>query len=568
MKFSKFFAPTSKEAPKDAVLKSHILLSRAGYIMQQSSGIYNYLPLGYSVIENIKKIVNKHMQNSGANYLNLSYATDANLWKKSGRYYQFGDELLRFLDRKENEYVLAPTHEESMVDVAASFLKSYKQLPINLYQITSKFRDEARPRFGLMRAKEFIMKDAYSFHSDEQSLDDEFLNMQNTYCKILEELNLDYRIVEADSGAIGGSGSREFMVLSDAGEDDILLCTKCSYAANVEAAKRAKKTCASERPEGDASKFKTPNIKSIEELSSFFKVDSFYMVKAIVKKAIYENEQKLVVFFVRGCDELEETKAKSACKALELIDIDKNELKKHGLIAGFIGPIGLVGVDFYIDNELENEENMICGANEIDYHLINIKITNFNKQRYADLIKVQKDDNCPHCGNKLDSTKGIEVGHIFKLGTKYSSSMNATYLDENGKTQPYIMGCYGIGVSRLLAVLAQTKGDDKGLVFDKKVAPFYIDIIIQDIKDNDQTKYANDVYKTLCDEFGDGLILLDDRNERIGAKLKDYELIGIPYALVVGKNYLEGKVELINRATLEKELIDANDISKIINLLK
>lgn len=563
MKFSKFYAPTTKEIPKDATLASHIFLLRAGFVEQIGSGLYNFLPLGKRVLEKIKNIVKDEMDEVGALEANLSFITPASLWQESGRYNVFGKELLRFKDRKENEFVLGPTHEEAMVSLVKNKINSYKQLPLHLYQIGFKFRDEARPRFGLLRCREFLMKDGYSFHANEQDLDKEFENMKNTYSRILKRLNLDFRIVEADSGAIGGSGSKEFMVLSKSGEDDILTCQNCDYAANIEAAKRAKKTCGDERPQANyASKFHTPNIKTIEELAEFFKINPFFTIKAVAKKAIYENEEKIVVFFVRGSDELQEVKALNACNALELVDVDENELLKAGLIAGFIGFVGLKNVDFYIDKELENETQMIVGANEKDYHLIGIDVVNLNKDRFKDLIKVKESDCCPKCNGKLKLSKGIEVGHIFKLGQKYSSAMNANFLDENGKSKPFFMGCYGIGVSRLVAVAIEANHDEKGCIWDKSIAPFLLDIIISNTKDQKSVEFANSLYEEL--KRLNIEVLLDDRNERFGVKMNDFELIGFPYALLIGKSLEQDQVEFIDRKTLNKSLINTKDIIEFI----
>ncbi|ECR5371433.1 proline--tRNA ligase, partial [Campylobacter coli] len=357
MKFSKLYAPSLKEAPKDAALPSHIFLTRAGFVEQIGSGLYNFLPLGKRVLDKIRTIVKEEMDKAGVQEVNLSFVTPATLWQESGRYNVFGKELLRFKDRKENDFVLGPTHEEAMLSLVKNKITSYKQLPLHLYQIGLKFRDEARPRFGLLRCREFLMKDGYSFHANEEDLTREFDLMYNTYSQILQRMGLDFRAVEADSGAIGGSGSKEFMVLAKNGEDDILICENCDYAANVEAAVRANKTCDEERPEANyASKFHTPDIKTIEALAQFFKINAFYTIKAVVKKAIYENENKLVVFFIRGCDDLQETKAQNACNALELVDASEEELEKAGLVAGFIGFVGLKNVDFYLDKELEGEK--------------------------------------------------------------------------------------------------------------------------------------------------------------------------------------------------------------------
>ncbi|EAJ6152659.1 proline--tRNA ligase [Campylobacter lari] len=557
MKFSKFYAISTKENPKDATLPSHIFLVKGAFVEQIGSGLYNFLPLGKRVLDKIKNIIKEEMDKVGALEVNLSFNTPAELWKESGRFNVFGKELLRFKDRKENDFVLGPTHEEAIVALVRNKVNSYKQLPLHLYQIGLKFRDEARPRFGLLRCREFLMKDGYSFHSNEADLDKEFNLMHETYSKILTRLGLDFRAVEADSGAIGGSGSKEFMVLAKNGEDDILLCEHCDYAANIEAAKRAKKSCEDERPEADfATQFHTPNVKTIEELAEFFKINPYYTVKAIAKKAIYENEEKIVVFFIRGDDELQEVKALNAANALELADVSEEELEKAGLVPGFIGFVGLNGVDFYIDHELENETNMIIGANKKDYHLVGINVVNLNKERFKDLAAVKEHDLCPKCQHKLKQSKGIEVGHIFKLGNKYSKAMNASYLDENGKAQFFTMGCYGMGVSRLVAVAIEASHDEKGCIWNKTLTPFVLDIIVSNIKDTKAMEFAEQIYT----HFKDKEILFDDRNERFGVKINDFELMGFPYALVIGKGLESDEVELIHRNTLEKQVLKTQEV--------
>ena len=565
MKFSRLFAPTIKEAPKDAVLPSHIFLIRAGFIEQLGSGLYNFMPLGKMVLNKITSVVRDEMNAAGAQEVAFSVVTPAEAWKSSGRYAVYGKELLRLKDRKENDFVLSPTNEESSVLMVANKVTSYKNLPLNIYQINTKFRDEARPRFGLLRGREFTMKDAYSFHANEADLGREFDLMEATYNKIFTRLGLNFRAVEADSGAIGGSGSKEFMVLADNGEDDILVCSGCKYAANVEAAKRAPKIAPCEAPETDGMmKFHTPETKTIELVANFFKVDKFYTIKAVLKKAIYENGEKIVAFFIRGDDELQETKATNACGALELIDADENEVKNAGFVAGFCGPFNLPeSAEFYIDKELENAREMICGANEENYHFIGCNVVSFKAERFKDLIAVQEGDKCPCCGAKLDKTKGIEVGHIFKLGQKYSDPMNAKFLDENGKSVPFFMGCYGIGVSRLVAVAIESSHDEKGCIWNKEISPFALEIIISNAKDEQICKFANELYEK-CQNLGINA-LLDDRNERFGVKMNDYELMGFPYAVLVGKGLANGEVEFITRANLEKQSVS---VDKILNLIK
>ena len=547
MRLSQYFIPTLKESPKDAVLKSHQLLVRAGYIHQVGSGIYHFLPLGRLVLDKISAIIKDEMQKAGAIELSLGFVTPASLWQQTGRFEKYGKELLSFKDRKENDFVLSPTCEESITDLAKQFIKSYKNLPKNFYHINLKFRDEVRPRFGLLRGREFVMKDAYSFHESYEDLQRDFLNMQQAYCNIFSRLGLDFRVVEADSGAIGGSGSREFMVLADSGEDTIAICNSCSYAANLEAAKRKN----------------TPNVKKIEEVAEFFKVDSFYILKAVVKKVIFSAEMQrapeLAYFFIRGDDELEDVKALNALNAqnlgaLELVDASVEEIRSVGLYEGFIGPYALKNITgselIYFDLDLEEESGLICGGNELDSHFVGVDLSEFEGLRYADLACVKEGDLCPLCGGSIRYKKGIEVGHIFKLGTRYSEALNAQFLDQNGKARPFIMGCYGIGVSRLIPAVLEQKADELGCVWSEAIAPFDVILLVSNLKDEEQRKFGNKLYDELMAE---GLnVLYDDRNERFGFKMKDFELVGISYGVVIGNALENGEVEVIKRDGMKK----------------
>ncbi|MCI7047922.1 proline--tRNA ligase [Helicobacter sp.] len=573
MRFSKFFIPTFKEMPKDVVLKSHEYLLRGGFIQQIGSGIYNFLPLGKRVLDKISRIVKGKMDEAGANEVLLGCVTPASLWQASGRYERYGKELLRFKDRKENEFVFGPTHEETITELAKTYVKSYKQLPLHFYQIQTKFRDEIRPRFGLMRGREFIMKDGYSFHSSYEDLKREFDVMEKTYSAIFSELGLDFRAVEADSGAIGGSGSKEFMVLAESGEDTICVCDSCAYAANLEAASRLPKMPLLTHPEANFAKFHTPQIRTIESLAEFFKVDSYWTLKAVVKKALFEGRKsEFVFFFLRGCDSLNETKALNAISgANEMVDVSEEELRKLGLFPGFIGPYALRNLTqspyIYFDLELQNAKNLICGANEEDYHFVGVDLGLFEGLEFKDLLEVKEGDYCKECHKgKLYFTKGIEVGHIFQLGEKYSQAMEATFLDEEGKAKPFVMGCYGIGISRLLAAIIEQNHDEKGMKWTTSTAPFLLDIVVSNIKDENQSKLAEKIYHTLN---ASGLeCLLDDRKERYGAKMADFELIGIPYALIVGKGVEEGKIELVCRKNLEKINLEIADFESLIENIK
>lgn len=547
MKFSNLLIPTLKEAPSDATLPSHIYLIRGGFIQGVGSGLYNFLPLGKMVLDRVRNVVKEELDASGAQEVSLGFVTPASLWVESGRFEKYGKELLRFKDRKDNDFVLGPTHEEMMVNLVKQSVKSYKQLPLNLYQINLKFRDEIRPRFGLMRGREFLMKDGYSFHSNEEDMKREFSLMEETYKKIFTRLGLDFRVVDADSGAIGGTGSKEFMVLADSGEDTIVVCKSCDYGANIEAAKSMPYTCEEEAPEANFAKFNTPNVKTIDELSNFFKVNPYYLIKAVAKKALYDGErEEIVLFFLRGSDELQETKALNSINANDLIDISSDELEEIGLVVGFMGPLDLPNnIKTVFDNSLIDATHLICGANEKDYHYVGLDLEFDKDMIIDDIVSVKEGDKCIHCGGNLVYTKGIEVGHIFQLGTRYSQPLKAEFLDENGKTKPFVMGTYGIGVSRLLAAIIEQHHDEKGCIWTKESSPFDVCVIVSNAKDEKQNEIALKIYHELKAKNINSLF--DDRNERFGFKMKDYELIGVPYAVIVGKKVEEGLVELVSR---------------------
>lgn len=558
MRFSKLYNITTKEAPKDASLPSHKFLIQAGFIDQIGSGLYNYLPLGKMVIDNIRNIVKDELDSANCNEVSLSFVTPADFWKNSGRYSKYGKELLRFKDRKDNEFVLAPTQEETIVELIKGKIKSYKQLPLNLYHFGLKFRDEARPRFGLLRAREFLMKDGYSFHSSFEDLDREFNLMHETYSKIFTKLGLDFRAVEADSGAIGGSGSKEFMILAQNGEDDIIICSNCDYAANIEAAIRTKKL-RQNSPKLEFKKVLTQEIKTIDSVCKFLNISKDGLVKAVIKKAIYEDRDEIVVFFIRGDDELQEVKAINKTGALELVEAIQSDIDRVNLVAGYCGPINFPkDVKFFIDNELKDQENLVVGANEENFHFVGASLKDFDDELFCDLIEVKAGDCCAKCGSKLQVSKGIEVGHIFKLGTKYSLPLNATYLDNNGKTQPFVMGCYGIGISRLVAVMIEASFDEKGCIWPSSVTPFDIVILISSTKDEEQVKYADKLYEDL--KASGRRVLLDDRDERFGVKINDFELMGFPKAIIIGKSLKDGFIEIVDRKTLAKEKVLVNDI--------
>jgi prolyl-tRNA synthetase len=403
------------------------------------------------------------------------------------------------------------------------------------------------------------MKDGYSFHSSIEDMQREFANMEESYKRIFSRLGLNFRVVDADSGAIGGSGSKEFMVLADSGEDTIVVCSECDYGANIEAATRVANVCEVEPPEALYAKFHTPDTTTIDELSKFFRVDPYYLIKVVAKKAIFDGgESRVVLFAMRGLDDLQETKACNAIDANELVDVSSEELSSVGLVAGYMSPTVVPdGIEVVFDSELKDATHLICGANEIDYHLVGIDFKGYDA-KYVDIVSVKEGDKCPHCQGSLRYTKGIEVGHIFQLGTQYSKPLDATFLDENGKSKPFEMGTYGIGVSRLLAAIIEQHHDDRGCIWTKESTPFALTIIISNIKDEAQVALAEDIYSKLRDD--DVEVLLDDRKERFGFKMKDFELIGTPLALVIGKNLSDGNVEIVKRDGLEKLVISSDDI--------
>jgi len=564
MKFSNCFIPTTKETPNDATLPSHQFLIRAGFISSQGSGLYNYMPLGKIVLDKIRTVVKEELDNVGAIEVQLGFVTPLELWENSGRASKMGLEMLRIKDRKHNDFVLSPTNEEAMVELVKNRVTSYKDLPLNLYQINTKFRDEARPRFGLMRGREFLMKDGYSFHESTEDMQREFALMEETYKNIFTRLGLKFRVVEADSGAIGGSGSKEFHILANSGEDTIVVCDNCDYGANIEAALREKRII--DKKDISQEKIQTPNLKTIQEVSEFLDIKPSQSIKAVIKKAIYEQESKVVVFFIRGDDELEDTKACNSINALELEDANEDDIKVARLVAGYVGVIDLPSdITFVIDNELKDETLMVTGSNEENFHTTGVDVK-FDDEYYADLIAVQEGNICKCCGGTLSYTKGIEAGHIFQLGTKYSKALNANFLDANGKSQPFIMGTYGIGVSRLVAAVIEQSHDEKGCIWTKETAPYFIDVIVSNAKKDDELSTGVQIYESIK-ASGIATIIDDRKKERFGFKMKDFELIGFPYAIIVGKKLQEGLVEIICRKTSQKADLKIEYIKEVVTRL-
>jgi len=555
MRYSQFFIPTLKESPADAEVISHQLMLRAGMIRKLAAGIYTYLPLGLRSIRKFEQIVREEMNRAGAIELLMPAVQPAELWIESRRWAQYGKELLRFHDRKEAEFCIGPTHEEVITDLVRREVKSYRQMPLNFYQIQTKFRDEIRPRFGLMRGREFIMKDAYSFDVDSSAADLSYDRMFNAYNRIFERCGLNFRAVEADTGSIGGSVSHEFMVLASSGEDAIVSCNACRYAANVEKAEgRMAKTVAA----GDALlvKVHTPDRKTIAEVAGFLGLPESATTKTLI---LSNGEGKFVMALVRGDHELNELKLKNLLGWDEIrMATDEEVLRFTGSPPGFLGPVGLKEPLMVVaDYALLQMNNLVTGANEVDQHLTGVNQgRDFTPDQYADIRLIGAGDPCPRCEDgTLEVWRGIEVGHVFKLGTKYSSALKATYLDQDGKEQIIFMGCYGIGIGRTVAAAIEQNHDDNGIIFPLPIAPFYCSVVaINAQKDETVMAAAQDIHDRL--EAAGVEVLLDDRDERPGVKFKDHDLIGIPLRIVVGgKNLAEGKVEFKRRAGGEMRLL-------------
>ena len=560
MRLSKTLIPTLKEAPAEAEIPSHILMVRGGYLRKVAAGVYSFLPLGWRVIQKVSKIIREEMNRAGAQEVFLPAVIPAELWQESGRWDQYGEQLLRFKDRKGADFVIGPTHEEVMVDLVRGDVRSYRQLPLNLYQIQSKFRDELRARAGLMRGREFIMKDSYSFHATDEDAKREYQNMYDTYTRIFNRCGLAFRAVEADTGAIGGSQSHEFQVLTETGEDALLACDSCSYAANVEEAKA--------RPPIDVApssaaveKVATPGKKTIEEVSAFFGLKPADLVKTL----IYVADGKPVAVLVRGDRNLNEIKFKRELKARELMLAgDKDVEAATGAPVGFAGPVGLK-IPIYCDLEVCALPSFVCGANQGDMHLKNV----VSKRDYTptvcgDFRDAAVGDACPRCEKgRFAGYRGVEVGQVFFLGTKYSVPMKCNFLDVDGKDKPMIMGCYGIGVTRIAAAAIEQNHDKDGIVWPVAIAPFEVALLSLQVGDAQVTEVAEKVYVEL--EKAGIEVLFDDREERPGVKFKDADLVGLPYRIAVGKKGVaEGTVELKARRGSEVVKVKIEDIVALV----
>lgn len=555
MKMSKMLMLTLREVPAEAEITSHKLMVRSGMMRKMASGIYNYMPLGLKALKNVENIIREEMNNAGAQEFLASALLPAELWQESGRWDVYGAEMFRLKDRNARDFCLGPTHEEVFTDIARNEIKSYKQLPVNLYQIQTKYRDERRPRFGVMRSREFVMKDAYSFDRNQEGLDLTFDKMHEAYVKIFNRCGLDAKCVVADSGAIGGSNSNEFMVKSEVGEDDVVFCTKCDYAANIEKAE-----CIPEKAEAEelkeTNKVETPNIRTIEELANFFNIS----VKKLAKTLIYNADGKIVAVMVRGDREVNEVKVTNALGGVIDLQMATPEevMKATNAQVGFAGPIGLNVDELLVDAEVSNMYNFVVGANDTGYHIENVNYGRDFEGKVGDYRNIIEGEICPVCGGKITISRGTEVGHIFKLGTKYSKAMNANFIDEDGKEKPFLMGCYGIGVTRTLASIIEQHNDENGIVWPLSVAPYHVSVIPVNIKDEEQMKIAEKLYEELLALGVEAL--LDDRNERAGVKFKDSELMGIPMRVTVGKKITDGEVEFKLREGGENETIKIEEV--------
>ncbi|WP_413527106.1 proline--tRNA ligase [Marinilactibacillus psychrotolerans] len=565
MKQSRLFVPTLRDTPNDADVISHQLLLRAGYIRQLSSGIYTYLPLAHRVLEKIKAIIREEMNKIDGSEMLLPTLLPADLWKESGRYETYGEDLIKLQDRHERDFILGPTHEETFTSLIRDEVKSYKKLPLMLYQFQTKFRDEKRPRFGLMRGREFIMKDAYTFHDNYESLDESYNQIAEAYTNAFSRIGLNFRSIIGDAGAMGGKDSIEFMALAEAGEDVVVYSDSSEYAANLEMATSLYKSQPKIKVQNDLELKETPDVKTVKEVADYLNVN----LNQVLKSVLYvTDEQKPVLAIVRGDHEVNEVKLRTIVGAQDIEPATEGQVKElFHTVAGYVGPIDLseevtVIADLYIQDIV----NAVSGANQEGKHYTNVSPgKDFIPNQYADVRVVNENEPSPDGHGKLKFARGIEIGHIFKLGTRYSESMNATVLDNNGRQTPVIMGSYGIGVSRLLSAVAEQYSDEKGLIWPNSIAPFDVHIVPIQMKDEAQRELAKELYEVL--EAKELSVLIDDRQERAGVKFKDAELIGIPVRITVGKKASEGIVELTFRKSGEMVEIKKDDLMDTLSIL-
>jgi prolyl-tRNA synthetase len=563
MRYSELLLPTLKETPTEAEVVSHRLLLRAGFIRKLTSGVYTYLPLGLAAVRKVEQIVREEMNRAGAQELLMPMVQPADLWKESGRWEKYGPELLRFTDRHDRESCLGPTHEEVITDLVRREIHSYRDLPVNLYQIQTKFRDEIRPRFGLMRGREFVMKDGYSFDATEKGAEVTYQKMYDAYQRIFKRCGLSFRAVEADTGTIGGSFSHEFMVLADTGEDTLAICTMCDYAANMEKA-AVKKPVVSDTELLPLQKIETPGKRKVEVVCEFLGI----LPENLVKTLVYMADGKPVAVLVRGDHEVQPVKLKNMLGAVEVeLADDKQVFEATGVPSGYLGPINL-NIPVVADLEVETLRNFTVGANEKNYHVQNANLgRDFDVSQRGDLRQITEKDPCPDCSGNLELTRGIEVGHIFKLGDSYSRALKATFQDSNSEEQNFIMGCYGIGVSRTVAAAIEQNHDENGMIFPLPLAPFQVIILNLDPRNEQITEAAESFYKQLQQSGLD--VLLDDRDERPGSKFKDADLVGIPYRITIGKRFVkDGEVEVRTRKDgLTESLLPDDAVAEVINTI-
>ena len=555
MKMSKMIIPTLREVPAEAEIQSHKLMLRAGMIRKVASGVYTQLPFGLKALKKVESIVRDEMNNSGAQEILCSALIPAELWQESGRWDAMGKEMFRLQDRHERDFCLGPTHEEVFTDLIRNEVQSYKQLPLNLYQIQTKYRDEARPRFGVMRSREFLMKDAYSFDMDESGMDASYDVMYQAYKNVFDRCGLETHAVAADSGAMGGSGSAEFMVKSTVGEDEIAVCSEGDYAANVEKAP-AMPVLTEKEDLKETEEVETPAVKTIEDLVKFFGEEATRFAKTL----IYKADDKIAAVVVRGDREVNEVKVANELGGPINFDLASvTEIKEAtGAETGFAGPIGIKVDTILIDKEVAEGTNMITGANKTDYHIKNVNYGRDFEGTVGDFRNAEEGDACPKCSGKYEIARGTELGHIFKLGTKYTEALGATYVDKDGKAQPIQMGCYGIGVGRTLAAIVEQNNDDFGIKWPLAVAPYHAVVVPVNVKKEEHMQAAEEIYNELRAMGVE--VLLDDRNERAGVKFKDSELIGIPLRITVGKNITDGMVEYKLRSEEDKELVKVEEV--------
>lgn len=562
MKQSKVFIPTMRDVPAEAEALSHQLLLKAGLIKQSTSGIYSYLPLASRVLNNISKIIREEMERIDAVEILMPALQQAELWEESGRWGAYGPELMRLKDRNGREFALGPTHEEVVTSIVRDELKSYKQLPLTLFQIQSKYRDEKRPRFGLLRGREFIMKDAYSFHADEASLDDTYQDMYNAYGRIFKRVGINARPVVADSGAIGGNHTHEFMALSEIGEDTIVYSEHSDYAANIEKAEVAYYPNEKHTEVATLEKVETPNVKTAQELADFLNRP----LDEIVKTMIFKIDGEFIMFLIRGHHELNDVKVKAYFGTDHVEMATEDEIiNLLSASPGSLGPIHDKEIKIYADNFVKDLNNLVVGANENGYHYVNANIgRDFNVDEYGDFRFILEGEPLSDGSGEAKFAEGIEVGQVFKLGTKYSEAMNATFLDNQGKAKPLIMGCYGIGVSRTLSAIVEQNNDENGIIWPKSVTPFDLHLITINPKKDEQLELGNQLYEILQQQYD---VLYDDRKDRAGVKFNDADLIGLPIRIVVGKNASDGIVEVKVRQTGESEDVHINDLNDYIATL-